>query len=270
MSTPPEKNAAITPAASIVIVRDGAAGLEVFMLERNQGAGMAFAGASVFPGGKVDADDRAAHWAANWAANWAGQSPPAAAPEAAYWIAAVRETFEEAGLLLARRPGSRALLGADELQRLVAAGRASEAAGFAGLVQAESLTLAFDQMLHFGHWITPTWAPRRFDTHFFLAAAPHEQRTDLDRRESASGVWVRPAVALADADAGRRTLVAVTRCTLELLATWPTSSEAFAAARNRRVVTVLPVMEETPAGKVLRIPREAGYVRSEMPVNRGG
>lgn len=262
MSTPPEKKATITPAASIVIVRDGASGLEVFMLERNQGAGMAFAGASVFPGGKVDADDRAAHWA--------GQAPPASTPEAAFWIAAVRETFEEAGLLLARRPGSRALLGADELQRLVVAGRAAEGADFAGLVQAESLTLAFDQMLHFGHWITPTWAPRRFDTHFFLAAAPHEQRADLDQRESASGIWVRPAVALADADAGRRTLVAVTRCTLELLATWPTATEAFAAASNRRVVTVLPVMEETPAGKVLRIPREAGYVRSEMPVNRGG
>ena len=89
---------------------------------------------------------------------------------------------------------------------------------------------------------------------------------NFDQGESAESVWVSPQDALAQADSGKRTLVAVTRCTLELLAIWPTVAAATAAARKRKIVTVLPRMEETPAGKVLRIPVEAGYVRSELPV----
>jgi hypothetical protein len=123
--------------------------------------------------------------------------------------------------------------------------------------------------VHFGHWITPTWVPKRFDTHFFLAAAPRDQSENLDAHESAEGVWINPAEALAQAEAGKRTLVAVTRCTLELLATWGSVGEAMTAARARRVVPVQPVMEERAGAKVLRIPVEAGYPRSELPVTRG-
>ena len=92
----PAADPAIRPAASAVIIRDAREGLEVFMMERNRGAGMAFAGAFVFPGGKVDAEDHAESWS-QLAPN-AGLTPPRA-----FWIAAIRETFEEAGLLLARR-----------------------------------------------------------------------------------------------------------------------------------------------------------------------
>ena len=134
----------------------------------------------------------------------------------------------------------------------------------------EKLLLATDHMIHFGHWITPLWAPKRFDTHFFLTVAPVEQRQNVDRGESAEGVWVRPADALAQADAGQRTLVAVTRCTLELLATWPTVAAATEAARQRKVITVLPTMEETPNGRFIRIPAEAGYTRTALPMPAKG
>lgn len=254
-------------AASVVILRDGGvgSGLEVYMLERHQGSGQTFAGAFVFPGGKVDREDAGPAW---------GPLAPTAAPhpDHAFWVAAVRETFEEAGLLFARKSAASHLVGADDAYRLVAAERGADRKGRSGrfldMVQREGLTLAADEMVHFGHWITPTWVPKRFDTHFFLAAAPHEQSENLDRRESAEGVWISPSEALAQAEAGKRTLVAVTRCTLELLATWRSVDEAMTAARARRVVPVQPVMEERPGGKVLRIPVEAGYPRSELPVTR--
>lgn len=251
----------IKPAASAVVIRDSRDGLEVFMLERNRGAGMAFAGAFVFPGGKVDAEDGADVWD--------DLAPHAVAdPARAYWIAAVRETFEEAGLLLARRPGDTHVVGAEDALRLVDAEHAAPRAGrsqrFVEMLQRENLHLAIDQMIHFGHWITPPWAPKRFSAHFFLTAAPPEQREKLDGHESTEGIWIRPAEALRQAAAGQRTLVDVTRFTLELLDTWPDVATALTAARRRRIVTVMPRIEETPAGRMLRIPIDAGYVRHEM------
>ncbi len=120
-------------------------------------------------------------------------------------------------------------------------------------------------MIHFGHWITPPWSPKRFNAHFFLTAAPVEQRENLDHDESAEGLWIKPAEALRQADDGKRTLVDVTRFTLELLDTWPDVATALAAARQRRIVTIMPRIEETPAGNVIRIPHDAGYTRSEIP-----
>ena len=287
MTKPAETAASTLPAASVVIIRNGMpqgfkaggkvggqssgnsdlrnpGGLEVFMLERHQGSGQTFAGAFVFPGGKVDAEDAAPGWNALLAAT------PPAIPERAFWIAAVRETFEEAGLLIARRQGSTSLIGAADAKRLVAAERGQprkgQSARFAAMIAHEKLLLATDHMIHFGHWITPTWQPKRFDTHFFLSPAPLEQSENFDRGESAEGVWITPIEALAQADAGQRTLVAVTRCTLELLATWASVEEAVAAARKRKIITVQPYMAETSNGRVLRIPVEAGYVRSELPV----
>lgn len=267
MTTPAEPAKPIQPAASVVILRDGKAGMEVFMLERHQGTGQSFAGASVFPGGKVDQEDRVPVWD-----SLAAATP--AVPDRPFWIAAVRETFEEAGLLIARASGATTLAGAEQAHRMVAAERGQprqgQSARFVAAIEREKLLLATDHMIHFGHWITPTWAPKRFDTHFFMTAAPVEQRQNFDRDESAEGVWIKPSEALKQADAGKRTLVAVTRCTLELLDTWATVALATAAARKRRVVTVQPYMAETPNGRVLRIPVEAGYIRSELPVPAKG
>lgn len=265
MTKPAAEPGKPVPAASIVIIRDGNAGIEVYMLERHQVPGHAFAGYFVFPGGKVDAEDSSAPWKEL-------APSPAAHPDHAFWVAAVRETFEEAGLLFARPANSPALVGAEVVDRLSAAERGADRKGrsarFLEAIRNERLQLAADEMVHFGHWITPTWVQKRFDTHFFLAAAPASQRENLDQRESAEGVWISPAEGLRQADEGKRNLVAVTRCTLELLAGWPNVAEAMVAARRRAVVPVQPRMVETAAGKVLRIPVEAGYPRSELPVRR--
>lgn len=253
------------PAASIVMLRDGGQGIEVFMVERHQGAGLAFSGALVFPGGKVDAEDRATAWPE--------LAPPDGGPDLAFWVAAVRETFEEAGILLARQQGSGAFVAGVEVARLAAqirrGGPNVAGAPFAPLLRHEGLVPALDALVHFGHWITPTWAPRRFDTHFFLVRAPADQCTQPDLQESAAGLWLSPVEAIEQTDRGHRSLVAVTRFTLELLATWSSVEEALAAARRRQVVTVLPQRERTSEGFVLRIPKAAGYVRSELLVPRG-
>ena len=269
-STAPDAPPQPRPAASIVLVRDCAGGLEVLMMERHRAAAVAFAGALVFPGGKVDAADAGNAWP-GLDVDAAG---PDAGPDRAFRIAAVRETFEEAGILLARSRdananGGGALVGGSEARRLVDVARSGTASRFADLLGRERLVPALDALVHFGHWITPLWAPRRFDTHFFLAAAPAGQHLVPDPAEAAALLWMRPADVLAEADAGCRMLVDVTRFTLELLGSWADVATALAAARARRVVTILPTREMLPDGShLLRIPAAAGYLRSELHVVR--
>lgn len=251
------------PAASIVLIRDGTSGLEVFMLERHQGGAVVFAGAMVFPGGKVDTEDAAADW------DKLASTPPSV-PERRFWITAVRETFEEAGVLLARLNGESGIIDGATAHRVVEAARASgyknDSGAFASVIAANKLTVALDGMIHFGHWITPDWQPKRFDTHFFLAAAPADQVDNVDMTESAEGLWLKPQQVLDDTAAGKRKLVAVTRFTLELLAGWKTVAVAMAEAKKRRIVTVTPWREKTANGMVIRIPTEAGYLRSELKI----
>lgn len=249
------------PAASVVIIRDGAAGIETFMLRRHESSKVAFSGATVFPGGKVDAEDRDPRWAAM-------EPAPAATPAHEFWIAAVRETWEEAGLLIARAPGARELVGGDVAHALAhgrhGAVEGSDAAGFARMMASAGLVPALDQMVHFGHWITPRTQARRFDTHFFLVAAPATQRDLVDEAESADGQWIAPQCVLDEFERDERFLVAVTQCTLELLATWRTVEQALTAARRRRVATITPDTEPAPGGRYMRIPDDAGYPRSRF------
>lgn len=233
------------------------------MLERHQGGAVVFAGAMVFPGGKVDTEDAADIWSTL-------ASPPPSGPDRRFWITAVRETFEEAGVLLARKNGGSSIIDGATAHRMVedarAGGYRNDSGAFAGVISGNGLTLALDDMLHFGHWITPDWQPKRFDTHFFLAATPADQAHNVDMGESAEGLWLKPQQVLDDTAAGKRKLVAVTRFTLELLASWKSVAEAMTEAGKRRVVTVQPWREKTANGMVLRIPAEAAYLRSEMKV----
>src|SRR5262249_23534108 len=157
-------------AATAIILRDGATGIEAFMVERHHAIDFA-SGALVFPGGKVDASDRDPAWEEPAKASSSG-------PDRAYFVAAARESFEGAGLLLARPAGGAAIVCAIEAQRIVHRHRARvlmDAAAFRTVMRAEGLTLACDLMVPFAHWITPETLPKRFDTHFFLITAPIEQ-----------------------------------------------------------------------------------------------
>lgn len=247
--TPPK------PAATVLIVRDNA-DLEVLMVRRN--AGMAFgASAWVFPGGKVADADASDDWAglALGGADASGRS---------LRIAAARETFEESGLLLAYdadgRPASVELC--ERLSRYRAEVEADPAL-FARLVRESGLRLALERLVPFAHWITPAFEPRRFDTHFFLVAAPAEQVACHDGREAVDHSWVSPSGVLERRRQGEARLMFPTRLNLQVLARSATSADAEAAARSRRVVTVEPVVVERDGARFLSIPEAAGYGLTE-------
>jgi hypothetical protein len=187
-------------------------------------------------------------------------------------VAAGRETFEEAGLMLARHRGARDIIDADAADRLVGTHRARLLKGeatFHDILRGEDLVLAADLMLPFAHWITPERISKRFDTHFFLIAAPVGQLGAHDGGESVEGIWIAPGRALADAQAGARTLVFATRMNLGKLARYRTVAEAVAATRDKPVVTVMPKVKTTPEGRWLQIPAEADYGVTEVFVEEG-
>jgi 8-oxo-dGTP pyrophosphatase MutT (NUDIX family) len=251
------------PSATVMLVRDGRAGLEVFMMARTRPMDGAM-GALVFPGGKVDAEDHAPEWQ--------GLDVPAARPERAFWIAAVRETFEEAGILIARQAAPPSMpVAAGLAARLVADQRdhlLDRATTFLAIMTGAGLEPALEAMVPFAHWRTPIDLPKRFDTHFFLVTAPSEQEARHDGREMAECRWVAPGAVMAEAAAGKRTLVPATRLNLELLSESPTVAEAFTAARQRTIVTVMPESIRTEAGWRVRIPAGAGYRTTELPSGR--
>lgn len=193
------------PAATVILARDGDGGPEVFMVRRHGRSGFA-ASAWVFPGGTVDGADRMLD-----RRRWRGIDPPALAVRfrlpadevLGMHVAAVRELFEEAGVLLAAHPGgatpdlgSPALL--EERRRLASRGATAE--DFAGFLDAEDLVLDLGALDYWSRWVTPAVEPRRYDTCFFLATFPEGQNPAHDAVETVQGEWVRPAAALADAD----------------------------------------------------------------------
>lgn len=251
------------PASTVLLLRDGPSGLEVLMVTRNVASDFA-SGALVFPGGRVDAADGAVA-AVSCCRTVAGADTEAMA----FRAAALRETFEEAHVLLARRRGSEQIITARELDALESRlqARLGRAAHFADLLASGEIELATDLLLPFAHWITPPGPPKRFDTHFFLAPAPTDQVALHDGREAVETVWVAPRTAIADAEAKRVTLVFATRMNLLKLSRSGDVAAALAAARADRIVTVCPELVDTPQGKVLRIPAEAGYGITEVSAN---
>jgi hypothetical protein len=175
----------------------------------------------------------------------------------------VRETFEECGVLLARERGARELISGARLRDVEAAHRAALTRGertFGTMLAAESLVLAPDSLVYFAHWITPERSAKRFDTHFFLAAAPSDQAALHDGVEAVDSVWIRPETALEAARAGTYDLRFPTQMNLQKVGRHASSPLALEAARASRVVTVITRQERSSDGvRVLRIPFEADY-----------
>jgi 8-oxo-dGTP pyrophosphatase MutT (NUDIX family) len=252
-------------AATILLLRDGPEALEVFMVQRHHEIDFA-RGALVFPGGKVeDADADAALRAHCQGVD--GLDADAVTAR----VAAIRETFEESGVLLARRIGEPGLIEAEALAGVEARHRAALQAGDAGLldvVRAEGLALACDQLVHFAHWITPEVMSKRFDTHFFLAVAPADQLALHDGGEAVDSIWTGVDAAVAREAAGECKIVFPTLTNLRKLGRSRRVSDALDAARAGRVVTVLPWVEKNEAGEVLLcIPAEADYDITRMPIS---
>lgn len=251
------------PSATILLVRDGRDGLEMFMVQRHHQIDFA-TGAMVFPGGKLEPGDRDPALRERAPAA-AGLSDGSLALRAA----AIRETFEEARVLLARRRGRSELLTGDEELAIEARHRVALEAHeivLGDLLRAEDLELACDLLVPFAHWITPEFMPKRFDTHFFLVAAPPDHVAVHDGHESVDSVWITPAAAAAEAEAGRRTIIFPTLQNVKKLGRAKSVAEALAAARREPIVTVLPRVVKTERGMRLRIPAEAGYEFTEGPL----
>ena len=249
-STPPAH-----PAATVLLLRDGQDGPEVFMVVRHQSLA-GFGGACVFPGGRVDeADHRLA------ASHHDFGLPPDSLP---FRIAAIRETFEEAGVLLARPEGSDQLIAGARLTALADTRKAVHASAdeFAALIARERLHLALDLLIPYAHWITPVVRPKRYDTHFFVLAAPDDHMPDHDGAESVGSLWITPRQMLAEAKAGKMRVEFATRMNLRPLLDAGSVEAALADARTRRIVTVLP---EVSSDEIARLPLEAGYGAEYFP-----
>jgi 8-oxo-dGTP pyrophosphatase MutT (NUDIX family) len=230
----------IRPAATVILVRDAVAGYEIFMLRRTSSA--AFAGGMyVFPGGRVDGDD---HLHLYDELRVGPTDAQVAQREAlgfewrGYWIAGIRESFEEAGLLLAYDRSGELLRYADPATHArFAAYRVPLHAGelsLADVCRREGLKLAVDRMHFFNRFVTPFGRPRRFDTRFFIAEAPTGQTGTHDDAETVESVWISPTEALARNDAREFDLMRVTRMQLQTLARYPNKAELLAAVLAER------------------------------------
>lgn len=208
-------------------------GIEVYMLRRRQT--MPFApGASVFPGGSVDRRDAAAPagWAGPGAAEWGRRLDTSEDLARGLLCAAVRETFEEAGVLLAGRSGGDMTLSAQpdlEPDRLALLDRSLS---LAELLTRRGLVLRSDLLKPWSRWITPEAESRRYDTRFFAAVLPAGQQTTDIREEADQVGWVRPAGVLAAAARGEVTLMPPTAVTLAELAACPDVASVLAARRD--------------------------------------
>jgi 8-oxo-dGTP pyrophosphatase MutT (NUDIX family) len=267
----------IRDAATVLLVRDavdddGKASVEVCMLRRNL-ASEFVAGAYVFPGGSVDPEDGDAEVEALCRGLGDPQASEILGVESgglAVWVAALRECFEEAGVLLAYtqpeagESGPTLLDTTDPAMAARFAGyRQGVNNGTIGLLdvcRAEGLVLAVDSVHYVARWITPELAPRRYDTRFFVTAAPVGQVARHDESETIATIWVRPGDALDRFEAGEIELLPPTIANLKNLMPFTTAADAVAwAAAVTDVVTVLPlVLMEDGQILVLR-PGDAGY-----------
>lgn len=249
----------VTPraAATCVLMRpreDGGSGVEVFMVRRHIQSDFA-PDVYVFPGGSVTADDRLAEQTPGLCAP-AGEGPTALG--SGFRAAALRECFEEAGVLLARRGGE--LLALDE-------GDVSRFAGYrdalqhhhltiTALAEQEGLTLATDALIHWAHWITPEAMPKRFDTHFFLAEMPAAQEAAHDHLETTDGIWIAPEKASAGHARGEFPLVFAQIHQLRELHGLRSFEDARARFDGRQLPTIMPRVVERDGKPVILLPDE--------------
>jgi 8-oxo-dGTP pyrophosphatase MutT (NUDIX family) len=272
----PGPQGAMRAAATMMVVRDGAsrptAPLEVLMLLRTISADF-MGGAYVFPGGGVDDADRLP----TSLARCGGRDDASvsamlglAAGGLAYWVAALRECFEEAGLLLAhsRSDGTPVSFADPEVAQRFVGHRHdvnTRRRRFLDVLADEDLELDTAGVHYFAHWITPEGAPRRYDTRFFVARAPQDQTPVHDAGETVDDRWLRPADALALHAEGQIELIFPTIKTLQAISRFDTADQLIAAAaRMGEVPAMLPRLISDGRGMRILLPGDPGYADAAL------
>ncbi len=243
------------PASATVMARERlAGGIEVFMVRRHVQSEFV-PDVYVFPGGSVAAADREAE-------RMPGLCAPVGEGQttlgSGFRAAAIRELFEEAGALVARRAGEPLRVAETDLPRLAALRDALNArtATLLEVAQREDVTLATDTLLHWAHWITPEAWPKRFDTHFFLVETPEGQQPAHDNLETTASVWITPEDALAGYERGEFPLVFATIYQLRDLTELADMAEARARFAGKVPQTIMPRVAQRDGKDVILLPWE--------------
>jgi 8-oxo-dGTP pyrophosphatase MutT (NUDIX family) len=242
------------PAAAVVVARERPeGGVEVFMVRRHINSEFV-PDAFVFPGGSVKPSDSASE-----------RVPPCApVPEGrvalgtGFRVAALRECFEEAGVLVARRGNAPLAIPPEDVARFAAYRNAldRDEMTLEDVADREGLTLATDELLHWAHWITPEAFPKRFDTHFFLAAMPERQEAAHDQLETTAGVWITPEEALAGSERGEFPIVFATIHQLRALTGLSHVDAARARFADTTPKTIMPRVVERDGASVILLSDE--------------
>jgi len=260
----------LRPASTVMLLRDTSIDIEVFMMQRTTTAAFA-SGMYVFPGGRVDDIDGASELDELCdGLTDAEASDLLRVPKGglAYWVAAIRESFEEAGVLLARdEHGDFVKLNDPDTQARFAHARHAVHEGSLSLAKfcrEEGLRLAVDTMRYVSHWITPVGEKRRFDTRFFVALAPSAQEPLHDDKETIASLWVTPNDALGRAQRGELAMIPPTVANLKFLSPHHTTRDAIMAAQSIGVPTpILPKLRYDGDGRVVGIvlPDDPAYIK---------
>ena len=254
-------------AATVLLLRDGEVGLQVYLLRRTKG--MPFAGGmTAYPGGGVDPRDGDTEigWTGPAPAQWAVAFGCDERTARELVCAAVRETFEEAGVLLAGLPDGSVVpdVSGDDWEEQRQA-LLSRELSLAGLLADRGLHLRSDLLRPFAHWITPPVEPRRYDTKFFAAALPIGQEARDVSGEADEASWLAPAAALAELAAGSRPMLPPTSHTLSQLQSFPDVATALAGCPPEPLHPISPRFEETPDGRWAVLP-DGTRIRLAVPL----
>lgn len=243
-------------AATVILVRerpDGESPWELFMVRRPVRSEFA-ADVYVFPGGKVDLADRDPALETFFDAPLPGDAPDGPASRAA----AIRELFEEAGVLLTARAGVHVHSGVHGSVAVRHRLRAGEI-GLKEIVMSENVTIQVSALYPFAHWITPETMPRRYDTWFYVARLPAGQDAQHDQVETVDGLWVSPYDALRRADLGTFPLVFVTKKLLQRMLKHQSIDELLGSISAQDMRPVMPKVVDRADGTEFLLPGDAGY-----------
>ena len=251
---------------------EGGSSVEVCMLRRNL-ASEFVAGAYVFPGGSVDPEDHGPQVEALCRGRSDADASAVLGVESgglAYWVAALRECFEESGVMLARhrRAGSGDdgdLLDTSDPAVATRFGTYRDAVndgrmGLLDICRREDLVLAVDDVYYVSHWITPELAPRRYDTRFFITAAPSGQVAHHDETETIATIWVRPTEALSRESRGEIELLPPTIANLRSIEGFSSTRQVMTwASQVTHVTTILPIVLVEDGHILILRPGDEGY-----------